>query len=221
MKSQLSVVNPTHIFQSFLWNTGDHARRVRYLFRNKGKHIQPFEINNVQTCFKNNSFIFVLAPVIMSSPENSYGPLGANLTLDCEARGYPAPTITWQFVSTEGKTISLPSRLILWSTSHDLILTQDVIFISTFFFFEGDDQHVAIQMRGGPEPLMVTGWMQIMSLDPSYIGTYHCIATNALGQVYSMATVGVYKNEELWSKFTNLILSISYNTKQIFFHIVI
>ena len=52
-------------------------------------------------------------------------------------------------------------------------------------------------MRGGPEPLMVTGWMQIMSLDPSYIGTYHCIATNALGQVYSMSTVGVYKNEEL------------------------
>ena len=28
----------------------------------------------------------------------------------------------------------------------------------------GDDQSVSIQMRGGPEPLMVTGWMQIMSL---------------------------------------------------------
>ena len=51
-----------------------------------------------------------LAPVIISAPENSYGPLGANLTLDCEARGFPAPTITWQFVSTEGKTISLPSK---------------------------------------------------------------------------------------------------------------
>ena len=64
--------------------------------------------------------------------------------------------------------------------------------------FLGDDQYVAIQMRGGPEPLMVTGWMQIMSLDPSYIGNYHCIATNFMGQVYEMATVGVYKNEELW-----------------------
>ena len=53
------------------------------------------------------------APVIISPPENSYGPLGANLTLDCEAKGYPAPTITWQFVSTEGKTISLPSEYIL------------------------------------------------------------------------------------------------------------
>ena len=30
--------------------------------------------------------------------------------LDCEARGYPAPTITWSFVNTEGKTISLPSK---------------------------------------------------------------------------------------------------------------
>jgi len=106
-------------------------------------------------------------PVITSPPSDSYGPLGANLTLDCEARGFPAPTITWQFLSTEGKTISLPS----------------------------DDQSVSIQMRGGPEPLMVTGWMQIMSLDPIYIGDYHCIATNSQGQAFSRASVGVYKGE--------------------------
>ena len=46
----------------------------------------------------------------MSKPDDSYGPLGANLTLDCEARGHPAPTITWRFVNTEGKTIALPSK---------------------------------------------------------------------------------------------------------------
>lgn len=107
------------------------------------------------------------APVIISPPSDSYGALGANLTLDCEARGFPAPVITWQFVSVKGETISLPS----------------------------DDQSVAIQMRGGPEPMMVTGWAQIMSLDPTYIGTYHCIATNDQGQVYAMASVGVYKND--------------------------
>jgi len=107
------------------------------------------------------------APVIISPPSDSYGPLGANLTLDCEARGYPAPDITWKFVSSKGETISLPN----------------------------DDQSVSIQMRGGPEPLMVTGWAQIMKLDPSYIGMYHCIATNTEGQVYAMASVGVYKNE--------------------------
>ncbi len=50
-------------------------------------------------------------------------------------------------------------------------------------------------MRGGPEPLMVTGWAQIMALDPNYIGIYHCIATNTEGQVYAMASVGVYRNE--------------------------
>ena len=31
-----------------------------------------------------------------------------------------------------------------------------------------DDQDISIQMRGGPEPLMVTGWAQILALDPSY-----------------------------------------------------
>ena len=48
--------------------------------------------------------------MIISRPDDSYGPLGANLTLDCEARGYPAPSITWRFVNTEGKTIALPSK---------------------------------------------------------------------------------------------------------------
>ncbi len=62
-------------------------------------------------------------------------------------------------------------------------------------FSPDDDQSVSIQMRGGPEPLMVTGWAQIMALDPNYIGIYHCIATNTEGQVYAMASVGVYRNE--------------------------
>ena len=54
--------------------------------------------------------LFNPAPVIISAPRDSYGPLGANLTLDCEARGFPAPTITWQFHSNEGKTYNLPSE---------------------------------------------------------------------------------------------------------------
>ena len=61
--------------------------------------------------------------------------------------------------------------------------------------FLGDDQSVSIQMRGGPEPMMVTSWAQIMSLDPSYIGIYHCIATNNMGSVAAFADVGVYNNE--------------------------
>ena len=50
--------------------------------------------------------------MIISPPDDSYGPLGANLTLDCEARGFPAPVISWKFVSAKGETISLPSKLI-------------------------------------------------------------------------------------------------------------
>jgi len=50
------------------------------------------------------------APVIISPPKDSYGPLGANLTLDCEARGYPAPEISWMFLSAKGETVMLPSE---------------------------------------------------------------------------------------------------------------
>ena len=54
--------------------------------------------------------LVVAAPVIVSPPKDSYGPLGANLTLDCEARGFPAPEISWKFVSAKGETTTLPSK---------------------------------------------------------------------------------------------------------------
>ena len=114
--------------------------------------------------------------MIISPPSDSYGPLGANLTLDCEARGYPAPEISWKFVSAKGETVSLPSRL------SKRLIQKFMLSLTTCLLLD-DDQSVSIQMRGGPEPLMVTGWAQIMSLDPDYIGIYHCIATNTEGQV--------------------------------------
>jgi len=107
------------------------------------------------------------SPVIVSAPQDVNGPIGANLTLDCEATGFPAPIITWQFDNIEGQTISLPS----------------------------DDQMVSVQMRGGPEPMMATGWAQIISLDPTYSGIYHCIASNSQGKVHASASVGVYRKE--------------------------
>jgi len=107
------------------------------------------------------------APIIISPPVDTRGHVGANLTLDCEARGFPAPTISWQYDNVEGVTILLPA----------------------------DDQDISIQMRGGPEPLMVTGWAQIVSLDPSYSGVYHCIAANSEGRVEAQAAVGVYRQE--------------------------
>ena len=38
--------------------------------------------------------------------QDTYGPMGANLTLDCEARGFPAPIISWQYENVEGETVS-------------------------------------------------------------------------------------------------------------------
>lgn len=117
--------------------------------------------------------------------QDTYGPKGANLTLDCEARGFPAPSISWQFETVEGETIFLPS----------------------------DDQAISIQMRGGPEANMVTGWAQILALEPGYSGVYHCIAENTQvrvrvrrpscenntsfvqGKVHARAVVGVYRKE--------------------------
>ena len=55
-------------------------------------------------------------------------------------------------------------------------------------------------MRGGPEPMMVTSWAQIMSLDPSYIGIYHCIATNSEGSVAAFGfSDSVLLNHKRWS----------------------
>ena len=35
-------------------------------------------------------------------------------------------------------------------------------------FLPSDDQDISIQMRGGPEANMVTGWAQILALEPGY-----------------------------------------------------
>ena len=79
-------------------------------------------------------------------------------------------------------------------------------------FLPSDDQAISIQMRGGPEANMVTGWAQILALEPGYSGLYHCIAENTQvrqaggravinnksfvqGKVHARAVVGVYRKE--------------------------
>ena len=84
--------------------------------------------------------------------------------------------IVLSHICVEGETVSLPSRL------SKRLIQKFMLSLTTCLLLD-DDQSVSIQMRGGPEPLMVTGWAQIMSLDPDYIGIYHCIATNTEGQV--------------------------------------
>jgi len=105
------------------------------------------------------------APVIASGPKHAHEQLGDKVVIDCEVRGFPIPVITWEKTGEDGRVVRLP----------------------------GDREDMAIQTRGGPDKLMVTGWVQIVDLKPSDSGTYTCIATNEKGETRADARVGVYK----------------------------
>nr|XP_023496516.1 LOW QUALITY PROTEIN: kazal-type serine protease inhibitor domain-containing protein 1 [Equus caballus] len=61
----------------------------------------------------------------------------------------------------------------------------------------GDDPHISVQFRGGPQRFEVTGWLQIQSVRPSDEGTYRCLARNALGQVEAPASLTVLTPDQL------------------------
>ncbi|XP_063231263.1 insulin-like growth factor-binding protein-related protein 1 [Bacillus rossius redtenbacheri] len=102
-------------------------------------------------------------PEIVSGPQDSSSAPGEALALDCEVKGYPIPAVDWEFRSEDGSTRMLPS----------------------------DDQYVAVQVRGGPEPYMVTSWVQIASLRHKDSGVYTCVAASSEGVSRAAATVGV------------------------------
>jgi len=102
-------------------------------------------------------------PWVTSGPEDVAGTLHQGLALDCEVKGYPIPGVYWEFRAENGSTRVLPS----------------------------DDQYVAVQVRGGPEPFMVTTWVQIVDLRPSDTGIYTCVASNSEGEARASAKVGV------------------------------
>ncbi|KAK3867095.1 hypothetical protein Pcinc_027409 [Petrolisthes cinctipes] len=107
-------------------------------------------------------------PVIKSSPVDMVRPLGSILVLDCEAMGFPVPEISWELSKLDGSSFKLPS----------------------------DDSSFAVQVRGGPEPYMVTGWVQIMRITEESLGIYTCVATNSEGQAKASATVSLNKPAE-------------------------
>jgi hypothetical protein len=72
--------------------------------------------NKVQLCVVLiHSFCFVLIwsidPVISSAPENVTANIHDDLALSCEARGYPIPSLIWEFESAAtGKKTKLPGK---------------------------------------------------------------------------------------------------------------
>jgi len=108
------------------------------------------------------------APKIKSPPKDAVRPHGGIMVMDCEASGYPVPTITWELYQPDKSVIKLPS----------------------------DDSSVAVQVRGGPEKHMVTGWVQIMRVNKNNIGTYTCVASNSEGEARATATVTFLADDE-------------------------
>jgi len=48
-----------------------------------------------------------------------------------------------------------------------------------------------VQTRGGPEPSMLTSWVQIMAARVDDGGTFICIAANVHGEVKAVAEISV------------------------------
>ncbi|XP_050421003.1 insulin-like growth factor-binding protein-related protein 1 [Adelges cooleyi] len=105
------------------------------------------------------------APTFKSIPKNVAGTIGQPVVFDCEIKGFPVPSVSWQFRDTSGATRSLP----------------------------GDDTAIAIQTRGGPDRLTVTSWVQIMYFKPNHAGNYSCTGISSEGIAMSSATLDIMK----------------------------
>lgn len=107
-------------------------------------------------------------PWIVTGPEHQKSVRGKNVAFSCEGMGYPVPTMEWQLVQTDGQLVDLPS----------------------------DDQHIAVQARGGPEKYEVTGWLQVLDVQDEDVGTYHCIVRNEAGTAKASATITIVDTED-------------------------
>lgn len=72
-----------------------------------------------------------------------------------------------------------------------LIQSLDMVLYSKVakLFVKGDDQTISVQLRGGPESLMVSSWMQITQGRIKDSGTYSCLANNDHGTARATASV--------------------------------
>nr|XP_060624258.1 kazal-type serine protease inhibitor domain-containing protein 1 [Anolis sagrei ordinatus] len=68
----------------------------------------------------------------------------------------------------------------------------------------GDDPHISVQFRGGPQKYEVTSWLQIQGVRVTDEGTYRCFARNNIGQVAAPANLLVLTPDQL--NMTKLVL---------------
>ncbi|KAM3871313.1 kazal-type serine protease inhibitor domain-containing protein 1-like [Diretmus argenteus] len=63
-------------------------------------------------------------------------------------------------------------------------------------FLPGDDPHISVQARGGPQRYTVSTWLQIQGIHLSDAGVYSCISHNALGETSASAQLTVLRQGE-------------------------
>ncbi|XP_066500371.1 kazal-type serine peptidase inhibitor domain 3 [Hoplias malabaricus] len=61
----------------------------------------------------------------------------------------------------------------------------------------GDDPHVSVQTRGGPQKYELSSWLQIEEAGRLDSGTYRCVARNDLGNVSASAVLGILPPDEM------------------------
>ncbi|XP_075457775.1 kazal-type serine protease inhibitor domain-containing protein 1-like [Ascaphus truei] len=97
--------------------------------------------------------------------------------------------------------ISLPPRDAQNSTGNDIIFGCEVSAYpmphlewkkkGNNIFLPGDDVHISVQRRGGPQKNGVTGWLQIQGIRKSDEGIYICHTKNKHGMTYASAKLNV------------------------------
>ncbi|NXE17923.1 KAZD1 protein, partial [Ardeotis kori] len=78
-------------------------------------------------------------------------------------------------------------------------------------FLPGDDAHISVQARGGPQKYGVTGWLQIQGLKKSDEGVYICHTKNKYGATYASARLRVIDGSSPAFAFTAGSRSASYS----------
>ncbi|XP_076859369.1 kazal-type serine peptidase inhibitor domain 3 [Brachyhypopomus gauderio] len=61
----------------------------------------------------------------------------------------------------------------------------------------GDDPHISVQSRGGPQKFELSSWLQIEETTRADSGTYRCVARNELGEVSATAVLGILPPDEI------------------------
>ncbi|KGL85030.1 Kazal-type serine protease inhibitor domain-containing protein 1, partial [Tinamus guttatus] len=148
----------------------------------------------------------------LDNTNHFYGKCGEHLECRLDAgdlrRGEvpePRPDATLT-VAQEGRCESEPQ---ITSPPYDAwnVTGQDVIFGCEVFAYPmasiewrkdgtemllpGDDPHISVQFRGGPQKYEVTGWLQIQDVRVTDEGTYRCFARNKVGEVVALASLTV------------------------------